>query len=86
MLAILTYIPISALSKADEFRWGTDILTDSFASYFSEFNHHQKYMGKPEILVGVFGTFIALAIIAAFVFLSRKPNSLKEEFFVFISI
>ncbi|HMS69481.1 MAG: hypothetical protein WAT92_24835 [Saprospiraceae bacterium] len=86
VLAILTYIPISALSKADEFRWGTDILTDSFASYFSEFNHHQKYMGKPEILVGVFGTFIALAIIAAFVFLSRKPNSLKEEFFVFISM
>ncbi|HOY13091.1 MAG TPA: hypothetical protein PLY70_08125 [Saprospiraceae bacterium] len=86
LMVILTYIPLQTLSKAEEFKWGTNTLMESFQSYFTSFVHHQKYLFSPDVLIGIFMTIILMAVVSSFMHFFQNSNTLKEQFFIFIGL
>lgn len=52
LLLLLTIVPLTALSKSDEFRWGASTLQASFISFSTDYLRHTKYFITYEIALG----------------------------------
>lgn len=85
-IVVFTFVPLRALSSANEFLWGAPSLKESFISYFSIFAHHQKYMADPNVPLYAFGLVVFLGVLFSGFQFIKKRNSFKENCFFFISI
>lgn len=74
LTALLTFIPLKALSKNEEFKWGAMNLLDCFQSLVANTGYGKKYAINEFFTVG-FMTCIAIIIL---IFLVQKMN-LKEN-------
>ena len=74
LLVILTYIPITSLSKSEEFKWGVTTFLESFTSLMRNIAYSRKYVPDHKFLVGI----ITMAMfVSAISLVSSSKNNLK---------
>lgn len=85
-IGLFTFIPLKTLSTANEFLWGADSLHQSFTSLCFQFIHHQKYLSNPEILLGVLGTCMIIALIVILVDFVKYEKKGNARFLSFLAL
>ncbi|MBK9254939.1 MAG: hypothetical protein IPM42_05575 [Saprospiraceae bacterium] len=85
VLVSLTIIPLTSLSKSDEFRWGTTTLKASFISFSNDYLRHAKYFISTEMLLGIFISVILISILGSLKIFS-KAKTANDKFYLLISL
>jgi hypothetical protein len=81
IIAIFTFVPLKALSKNEEFKWGSKTLTESFNSMFYYIGYGKPYIPNENFLVGFLTSLIIIIIIISII--NKKHILIKNKVFVF---
>jgi hypothetical protein len=77
---IFIFIPLNALSKNDEFKWGAETLVQCFQSLVNHSSYGQKYMLNDLFLSGF---FICILLYSIYVFITRYKH---DKLFFIVSM
>jgi hypothetical protein len=85
VIAIFIYIPITSLSKSEEFKWGVQNLIETFTSLAMLSSYDKPYRPNEYFLVGVMCCFMIIALYKFYVSFKTK-NYIQENSILYISI